>query len=97
MAGYVHVGVYQVSPDHKFLAYTIDVTGGEWFILKVKDLRSGTLQNLGVSGVVNLEWSRDGSTLFYTVADDTQRPYRQIFKLNIFFYSGASVNLTNYY
>lgn len=79
MAGYVHVGACRVSPDHSFLAYTLDITGGEQFMLQIKDLRSGILQDLRVAGVVSLAWAQDGCTLFYTISDDTQRPYRQTF------------------
>lgn len=74
--GYVHVGACRVSPDHSFLAYTLDITGGEQFMLQIKDLRSGILQDLRVAGVVSLAWAQDGCTLFYTISDDTQRPYR---------------------
>ncbi|EOA34106.1 hypothetical protein CARUB_v10021611mg [Capsella rubella] len=42
--GYVHIGVCRVSPDHNYLAYTVDPHG-------------------------------DGVTLFYTVADENQRPH----------------------
>ena len=78
VAGYVHVGTCRVSPDHNFLAYTVDVTGSEEFMLQVKDLRTGfVLPNLQVRGVVSLAWARDSSTLFYTQSDDNQRPCRQ--------------------
>ncbi|KAK6133978.1 hypothetical protein DH2020_032280 [Rehmannia glutinosa] len=36
--GYVHVGTCRVSPDHCFLAYTLDTTGNEQFQLQIKDL-----------------------------------------------------------
>ncbi|WMV28034.1 hypothetical protein MTR67_021419 [Solanum verrucosum] len=51
--GYVHVGTCRVSPDHNYLAYTIDVTGSEQFVLQIKDLRNDcVLPTLGVEGVV---------------------------------------------
>lgn len=75
--GYVHVGTCRISPDHNFLAYTLDVTGSEQFMLQIKDLRSGRLfSKLQVDGVVSLAWTQDSSTLFYTQSDDNQRPYR---------------------
>ncbi|OWM89438.1 hypothetical protein CDL15_Pgr024186 [Punica granatum] len=73
---YVHVGTCRVSPDHRFLAYTLDTTGSEWFNLQVKDLRTGCiLPNLQAEGVVSLAWAQDSRTLFYTLADKNQRPY----------------------
>lgn len=75
--GYVHVGTCRISPDHNFLAYTLDITGSERFMLQIKDLRSGcVVSNIQVDGVVSLAWAQDGNTLFYTIADDNQRPYR---------------------
>nr|GMC86502.1 Oligopeptidase B, putative [Ipomoea batatas] len=51
--GYVHVGTCRVSPDHNFLAYTIDISGGEEFVLQIKDLQSDCiLPNLNINGVV---------------------------------------------
>ncbi|XP_071705772.1 uncharacterized protein [Rutidosis leptorrhynchoides] len=75
--GYVHVGSCRISPDHRFLAYTIDVTGDERFILQVKNLERGTIiPTLRVEDVVSLAWAQDSCTLFYTVCDQSQRPYR---------------------
>lgn len=75
--GYVHVGTCRVSPDHNYLAYTVDISGGERFVLQVKDLRSGLLDpKVEVDGVVSLAWARDATSLFYTQADENQRPYR---------------------
>ncbi|PON76732.1 Peptidase S9A, prolyl oligopeptidase [Trema orientale] len=54
--------------------------GNEQFILQVKDLRTGyIIPNLQVNGVVSLAWALDGSTLFYTQADDNQRPFRVLY------------------
>lgn len=75
--GYVHVGMCRVSPDHSFLAYTVDINATEWFKLQVKDLNKGCiLPNIQVEGVVSVAWAKDGSTLFYTLSDEHQRPYR---------------------
>ncbi|KAJ8774541.1 hypothetical protein K2173_016987 [Erythroxylum novogranatense] len=75
--GYVHVGSCRISPNQNFLAYTLDTTGGEQFVLQIKDLRNGSIiPRKQVHGVVSLAWTQDGSTLFYTIADENQRPYR---------------------
>ncbi|XP_048503592.1 uncharacterized protein LOC104896136 isoform X1 [Beta vulgaris subsp. vulgaris] len=75
--GYVHVGACRVSPDHNFLAYTLDVNGSERFTLQIKDLRDGhIISRVTADAVVSLAWAQAGSALFYTVADDNQRPYR---------------------
>ncbi|XP_038892766.1 protease 2 isoform X3 [Benincasa hispida] len=75
--GYVHVGTCRVSPDHNFLAYTVDITGSEHFMLQIKDLGSGRIiPELQKEGVVSLAWAEEGRMLFYTQADGNQRPYR---------------------
>lgn len=72
------MGTCRVSPDHNFLAYTVDITGSEHFMLQIKDLRSGLMIPKLQEGVVSLAWAEEGRTLFYTQADENQRPYRQI-------------------
>ncbi|XVE74405.1 hypothetical protein DITRI_Ditri12bG0014300 [Diplodiscus trichospermus] len=75
--GYVHVGQCRISPDHNYLAYTLDATGSEQFMLQIKDLRKGYfVPRAPVDRVVSLAWAQDCQTLFYTVADENQRPYR---------------------
>ncbi|KAF8781070.1 hypothetical protein HU200_001043 [Digitaria exilis] len=77
--GYVHIGSCRISPDHRFLAYTVDTSGGELFSLEVKDLQT---QNVVFSspdkGIVSLAWARSCESLFYTVCDETLRP-NQVF------------------
>ncbi|CAA0825569.1 Prolyl oligopeptidase family protein [Striga hermonthica] len=78
--GYVHVGTCRVSPDHRFLAYTLDTKGNEQFHLQIKDLTNNSiLHQHEVEGVVSLAWAQDGCTLFYTSCDQNQRPYRQFY------------------
>ncbi|KAK8604288.1 hypothetical protein V6N13_099235 [Hibiscus sabdariffa] len=81
--GYVHVGQCRISPDHNFLAYTLDATGGEQFMLQVKDLKNGCIiPRAPVDRVVSLAWAQDCRTLFYTIADENQRPYRHTSSLH---------------
>lgn len=75
--GYVHVGTCRVSPDHMYLAYTLDTTGDEQFQLQVKDLGNDSiLPQPRKAGVISLAWAQNSSTLFYTLCDQNQRPYR---------------------
>lgn len=85
------MGTCRVSPDHNFLAYTIDTSGNEQFKLQIKDLRNQCIvPRLPVDGVVSLAWAQDSRTLFYTISDKNQRPHRQIlFCLTILLGVGA--------
>ncbi|GLT27536.1 hypothetical protein SLA2020_025230 [Shorea laevis] len=75
--GYVHVGTCRIAPDHNFLAYTVDGSGSEHFMLQIKDLRNGCIvPSASVDGVVSLAWAQDSKALFYTVSEEGQRPYR---------------------
>ncbi|EPS64779.1 hypothetical protein M569_09999, partial [Genlisea aurea] len=75
--GYVHVGMCRISPDHNYVAYTLDSSGHENFQLQVKDLSSNIiLPQPRVDGVMSLAWAQDSQTLLYTLCDQNQRPYR---------------------
>ncbi|MCZ4279230.1 S9 family peptidase [Kiloniella laminariae] len=63
------------SPDHRYLAYSVDEKGSEYYSLKVRDLETGAeLDDLieNTSGAV--VWAADNRTLFYTVLDENHRP-----------------------
>jgi oligopeptidase B len=75
--GYSRVGVRQVSPDGRLLAFTQDTTGSEWYTIRVKDLRTGTLLPDAVDSVsYGLEWAADNRTLFFTRDNAAHRPDR---------------------
>jgi oligopeptidase B len=72
---YCYLGIYDVSPDHKLLAYGIDTTGAEHFTVVFKDLTtdammSDTLTNVGYG----FEWANDNQTCFYTTRGAANRP-----------------------
>jgi oligopeptidase B len=74
---YYRVGVTKVSPNERFLAFTVDTTGGERYTLMVKDLTTGTILPDRVEKVnYSLEWGGDNKTLFYGMGDAANRSYR---------------------
>ena len=74
---YSRVGVRQVSPDGNLLAYTWDTTGGEWYTLLLKDLRTGQVLPDRIDSVnYEVEWAADNRTLFYGRDDAAHRAYR---------------------
>ncbi len=71
------LGGLAVSEDGTLLAYCEDNAGDERFTLRVKDLESGTLLPDEVAGVFyGLAFSPDGTRVFYTVVDDSWRPFQ---------------------
>lgn len=89
------MGTCRVSPDHNYLAFTLDITGAERFMLQAKNLSNGVLENLRVDDVVSLAWAPDGCTLFYTVSDESQRPHRQISILPFYVFHIGGVHRSN--
>ncbi|GAB7049001.1 S9 family peptidase [Catenuloplanes indicus JCM 9534] len=71
------LGTFDVSPDGRRLAYSVDFAGDERFTLHVKDLTTGEVLPDAVPEVsYGSAWSADGSVLFYLTVDDAWRPYR---------------------
>lgn len=71
------LGTFDVSPDGRLLAYSVDFSGNERFTLKVRDLTTGQDLPDEVADVhYGSAWSADASILFYTRADDAWRSYQ---------------------
>src|SRR5207245_788886 len=71
------LGAFEISPDHRLLAYSTDFSGDERFTLRVKDLSTGELLGDQIDNTFyGAAWSADGSTLFYLTVDDAWRPNR---------------------
>lgn len=74
---YLSLGLFEVSPDHRLLAYSLDTTGAESYTLHFKDLERGTLLDDVIENVsYGLEWANDSRTVFYTAEDYAKRPFR---------------------
>jgi oligopeptidase B len=75
-SSYVDIGVSAVSPDERVLAYAVDTTGDEVYTLRFRDLDSGRdLADVVPRAYLTGAWSADSTTFFYTVHDDSYRPY----------------------
>ena len=74
---YFRLGNFAVSPDHRLLAYSTDLEGDEAYTIQVKILETGELLPDRIANTYyTLEWANDNRTFFYTVLDETKRPYR---------------------
>lgn len=72
---YFNIGEFEVSPDHRLLAYSVDLTGGEQYTIFFKDLETGTLYPEQIPDTYySLEWANDSRTIFYTTIDEAMRP-----------------------
>ena len=85
---YFGIGDLEVSYNDKFLAYSLDLKGSEYFTIYVRDIKTGKLVTEKIentSGSIN--FSLDDQYIFYSKLDENHRP-RSIFRHQI----GSSVN-----
>ena len=73
---FLGLGAYEVSPNGRYLAYSLDETGFRDYTLQIKDLRTGRVLPVRMQTVKSVAWASDSATLFYTVDDDTKRAHR---------------------
>ncbi|KAG8056962.1 hypothetical protein GUJ93_ZPchr0002g25260 [Zizania palustris] len=75
--GYSYEELSEVSPDHRFIAYTMYDKDKDSFTLMVRDLVTGTLcDKPRADRVSNISWAMDGKALVYAVTNEDRRPYR---------------------
>ncbi|MCU1632083.1 MAG: oligopeptidase [Micrococcaceae bacterium] len=71
------LGGMSVTEDGTLLAYCEDNAGDERFTLRIKDLGTNELLPDEVPNIFyGLSFSPDGSRVYYTVVDDSWRPYQ---------------------
>src|ERR1700729_639945 len=73
---YAELGVREVSPDGRYLAYSVDFTGDEVYQLRIRDLAAGTDLAERIEGTYyGLAWAADSGALLYVVTDAAYRPH----------------------
>ncbi|MFX0125415.1 MAG: S9 family peptidase [Candidatus Hodarchaeota archaeon] len=83
---YFKVGSFKISPNHDYLAYSVDMNGSEEFTIFIKNLRDRSILEDRITntacglfsevGPFGLEWAADNKRIFYTTLDKTKRPYK---------------------
>jgi len=74
---FFQIGDFEVSPDQRLAAYSVDTDGSERYSVFVVDLTTGQLLEDRIRDTYYaLEWGNDSRTLFYSTLDPTLRPYR---------------------
>ncbi len=74
---YAELGVREVSPDGRYLAYSVDFDGDEVYQLRVRDLATGTdLAERIERTYYGLAWAADSRSLLYVVTDPAYRPHQ---------------------
>ena len=70
--GFVSLGAFAVSPNHRMLAYTLDTSGAEEWTLWVVELATGAV-HARIANAHGVEWLGD-ERLVYTAANRRGRP-----------------------
>ncbi len=74
---YFALGVFDVSPDHRLLAYSIDSTGGERHTLRFRNLDGDVdLPEAVTDTSYGSAWVDDATTFLYVRVDDAMRPFQ---------------------
>ncbi|MDQ2754012.1 MAG: S9 family peptidase [Actinomycetota bacterium] len=75
--GFFALGIFDLSPDHRLLAYAVDLDGAEKYYLRWRDLTAGTDLNDAIPEVYyGSAWAEDNATFFYVRPDDAMRPWQ---------------------
>ncbi len=79
---YCKIGMFEPSPDNRFVAFGVDTTGAWVFDIYVLDCESGKILHGPIPmGAYSLGWASDSRTLFFVIFDESHRPF-QLFRLN---------------
>jgi oligopeptidase B len=74
---YCDLGAFEVSPDGRWLAYTIDMVGREKYTLHFRNLVTGEILDEHVTrAYTRVQWANDSKTVFYTTLGRSLRPNR---------------------
>ncbi len=69
------------SPNHKWLAYSVDEKGSENYQVFLRDLKTGDVSPTDIDRSAGaLVWAADNRTLFWVERDENQRPYAVRFR-----------------
>lgn len=77
---FYQVGGLSLSPDKQWLAFGEDTIGRRIYTIRFKHLETGEIIEEAIRNTTgSAVWANDNTTLFYTVKDETLRPY-QVYK-----------------
>lgn len=74
------LGASTVSPDHKLLAYSTDVTGYREFTLRVRDIATGKDLPDTIHRTAGVTWAEDGKTILYTMQQQQSKRAYQVWR-----------------
>jgi oligopeptidase B len=73
---FLALGEFDISPDHNWLAYSLDETGFRQYTMQFKNLKTGEVLADRLEKVTSSAWAADNQTLFYVIEDHAKRPFK---------------------
>jgi oligopeptidase B len=74
---FYQVGSWQISSDNNLLAFSVDTVSRRQYTIYFKDLTTGQIQDQIIPNTSgNMAWANDNKTLFYSIKDESLRPYK---------------------
>ena len=74
---YFSLGNFAISPDHRWLVYSTDTTGGERYTMRFRDLSTGLESPESIDDTsYGSAWANDNATVFYVRVDEAMRPHQ---------------------
>lgn len=74
---YYQVGDWDVSPDNKLIAYSVDTLSRRKFIIHIKNLETGEIYKDEIKNTSGgVTWANDNKTIFYVIKDESLRPFK---------------------
>lgn len=74
---YFRLGAFAVSPCQRMSAEAVDLSGGELYAIRFRDLATGALLDDVIErAATSVAWHDDSSTILYTVPDAAWRPHQ---------------------
>ena len=62
-----------LSPDHQYIAYTVDTTGAERYTLTIENINEHAFLPDTAYPVSDVVWAQDNKTMFYTIENESGR------------------------
>ena len=78
---FLGLGIFDVSPDGKVLAYSLDITGFRQYTLNFKDLGTGKTLGDTAERVTSATWANDNKTVFFVTEDQTTKRSDRLYRL----------------
>ena len=75
--GFFKLGLMLHSPDHKFVAWSRDDQGSEFYQIRIRDIATGgDLADVIDNSTGQIAWAADSRSFFYVENDENHRPCR---------------------